>query len=210
MTFNNTDMLLWQATCAFSALTLLAGRQEGHPACKKYGGDGGGRHWLVRMERHPAWWSVCLPLLISQCTIKSRSSLLAPARPGGHGKKSRKNGCGAVVIVMTIVYRLTFKSSSNLQTRRTQSNVVGRQLMLRLLRFLEVAFSVLVRRFQLLLGLATHTSEPGEYRRWYCGSGTACGTAEAVEKQISYTDITDMFAMWMENADSLTFSNSAY
>jgi len=23
---------------AFSALTLLVGRQEGHPACKKYGG----------------------------------------------------------------------------------------------------------------------------------------------------------------------------
>ena len=31
---------------AFSALTLLAGRQEGHPARKKYG-DGGGGHWLV-------------------------------------------------------------------------------------------------------------------------------------------------------------------
>jgi len=25
-------------TFAFSALTLLVGRQEGHPACKKYGG----------------------------------------------------------------------------------------------------------------------------------------------------------------------------
>jgi len=35
---------------AFSALMLLAGRQEGHPACKKYGEDGGGGHWLVRME----------------------------------------------------------------------------------------------------------------------------------------------------------------
>jgi len=27
---------------AFSALTLLIGRQEGHPACKKMGDDGGG------------------------------------------------------------------------------------------------------------------------------------------------------------------------
>jgi len=26
------------ALVAFSALTLLVGRQEGHPACKKYGG----------------------------------------------------------------------------------------------------------------------------------------------------------------------------
>jgi len=32
---------------AFSALTLLAGRQEGHPACTKMG-DGGGGHWLDR------------------------------------------------------------------------------------------------------------------------------------------------------------------
>jgi len=37
-------------------------------------GDGGGGHWLVRMEWRPAGWSMCLPLLISPCTIKSRSS----------------------------------------------------------------------------------------------------------------------------------------
>ena len=42
-------------------------------------GDGGGGHWLVRMEWRPAGWSVCLPLLIFPCTIKSRSSLLASA-----------------------------------------------------------------------------------------------------------------------------------
>jgi len=47
---------------ACSALTLLVGRQEGHPARKKYGGDGGDGHWLVRMEWRPAVWSVCLPL----------------------------------------------------------------------------------------------------------------------------------------------------
>jgi len=29
---------LWQFFCAFSALTLLVGRQEGHPACKKLSG----------------------------------------------------------------------------------------------------------------------------------------------------------------------------
>jgi len=42
------------------------------------------------MEWHPAGWLGCLPLLISPCTIKSRSSLLAPAHPGGPGKKGRK------------------------------------------------------------------------------------------------------------------------
>jgi len=74
----------------FSALTLLVGRQEGHLACKKYGEDGGGGHWLVWMEWCPAGWSVCLPLLIFPCTIKSRSTFLAPAHPGGPGKRAMK------------------------------------------------------------------------------------------------------------------------
>ena len=73
---------------SFSALMLLIGWQEGQPACKKYGEDGGGRHWLVRMERRPAGWSVCLPLVIFPCTIKSRSSLLAPTHPSGPGKRA--------------------------------------------------------------------------------------------------------------------------
>ena len=54
---------------AFSALTLLVGQQEGHPACKN--GGGGDGHCLVRMEWRPAGWSVCLPLLIFPCTVKS-------------------------------------------------------------------------------------------------------------------------------------------
>ena len=53
-------------------------------------GDGGGGHWLVRMECRPAGWSVCQPLLTFPCTIKSRSSLLAPAHPGGSGKMAIK------------------------------------------------------------------------------------------------------------------------
>jgi len=50
-------------------------------------GDGRGGHCLVRMEWR-AGWSVCLPLLIFPCTIKSRSSLLALAHPGGPGKRA--------------------------------------------------------------------------------------------------------------------------
>ena len=45
---------------------------------------------LVQMEWHPARWSVCLPLLLFHCTIKSRSSLLEPAHPGGHRKRAVK------------------------------------------------------------------------------------------------------------------------
>jgi len=79
---------------AFSALTLLVRLQEGHPACKKWG-DGGGGHWLVRVEWRPAGWSLCLPLLIFPCTIKSRSSLLAPAHPDGPRKRAVKRlWCG--------------------------------------------------------------------------------------------------------------------
>ena len=64
--------LIQMKLVAFSALTLLVGRQEGHLACKKWG-DGGGGHWLVWLEWRPAGWSLCLPLLIFPCTIKSLS-----------------------------------------------------------------------------------------------------------------------------------------
>ena len=60
-------------------------------------GDGGGGHWLVQMEWRPTGWSVYLPLLIFPCTIKSRSSLLAPADPDGPGKRAVKRlWCGVV------------------------------------------------------------------------------------------------------------------
>ena len=40
---------------AFSALTLLVGRQEGHPACKKL--SGGVMAWLfVRSDVHRCKW----------------------------------------------------------------------------------------------------------------------------------------------------------
>ena len=51
--------------------------------------DDGGRRWLVRMEWRPAGWSVCLSR-----TIKSRSSLLAPAHPGGPGIRVKRLWCG--------------------------------------------------------------------------------------------------------------------
>ena len=31
--------MVYAMVCAFSALTLLVGRQEGHPACKKLSGE---------------------------------------------------------------------------------------------------------------------------------------------------------------------------
>jgi len=67
----------------------LGGRKGIRPV-KKWGDDGGG-HWLVRMEWHPAGWSVCLPLLIFPRTIKSRSYVSSDSGPPGWSqKKGRK------------------------------------------------------------------------------------------------------------------------
>ena len=52
----------------------------------------------MQMEWRPAGWSVCLPLLIFPCTIKSRSSLLAPADPSGPGKRAIKRLCVCVCV----------------------------------------------------------------------------------------------------------------
>jgi len=85
-------------------LTLLVGQQEGHPVCKKIWRDGGGGHRLVRMEWRPAGWSVCLHLLMFPCTVKSRSSVLAPAHPGGPGKRAVKRLLHVVVWLIDSVY----------------------------------------------------------------------------------------------------------
>jgi len=70
------------------------GGRKGIRLVKKWGHGGGGQ-WLVWMEWRPAGWSECLPLLVFPCTIKSRSSPLAPAHPGGPGKRAVKRlWCG--------------------------------------------------------------------------------------------------------------------
>ena len=61
-------------------------------------GDGGGGHWLVRIEWRPAGWSVCLPLLVFPSTMKSRSSILALAYPGGPRKRAVKLLCVSVCV----------------------------------------------------------------------------------------------------------------
>jgi len=51
----NLNVYLWQILCAFGALTLLVGRQEGHPACKKL--SGGVLAWLsVWSEMQTCMW----------------------------------------------------------------------------------------------------------------------------------------------------------
>jgi len=70
----------------------------------KIWGDGGGGHWLVRMEWRPAGLSMCLPLLIFLCIIKSRGSLLATA----HWVVPEKGHKTVVVVVIHSRAPLTF------------------------------------------------------------------------------------------------------
>jgi len=68
------------------------------------------------MEWHPSGRSVCLPLLIFPCTIKSRSSLLAPAQTGRAGKRAVKRlWCGG-------------GNKGRVQRNKTKNEILGRQV----------------------------------------------------------------------------------
>ena len=82
-------------TGLFSALTLLVGRQEGHPACKKL--SGGVLTWLsvwseVQTCMWPSWYH-CHSL--SLASVKSRLvfTFLVLADPGSPGKRAVKRVC---------------------------------------------------------------------------------------------------------------------
>ena len=80
---------------AFSALTLLAGRQEGHPACKKL--SGGVLVWLsVWSKVHTCIWpSWCHCHSLSLASVKSSFgfTFLVPADLGSPGKRAIKRVC---------------------------------------------------------------------------------------------------------------------
>jgi len=60
------------------------------------------------MEWRPAWWSVCLPLLLCPCTIKSRSSLPAPTQPGGYGLRDVNGYGGGDVMFYVCTFQRDF------------------------------------------------------------------------------------------------------
>jgi len=87
--FTSNYLLSFNGAKAFSALTLLVGRQEGHPACKKLEWWGAGM--VICLERgadlHIAQ---LMPLLLSvSCFSKIQIgfTFLVPAHPGSPGKK---------------------------------------------------------------------------------------------------------------------------
>ena len=86
-----------------SALTLLVGRQEGHPACKKLSGEV--LAWLlICLERcadlHMAQL-MPLPLTVSYFSkIQIEFTFLVPAHPGSSGKRAVKRVCVLVSLII--------------------------------------------------------------------------------------------------------------
>jgi len=83
--------------CAFSALTLLVGQQEGHPACKNEWWGAGVVICLQRgADMHMAQL-MPMPLTIS-CSSKIQTGFtcLVPAYPGSPGQRAVKWVCVCV------------------------------------------------------------------------------------------------------------------
>ena len=79
----------------YSALTLLVGRQEGHPTCKNLsGGDAG---MVICLERGADLHSaqlMPLPLTVSCFSkIQIGFTFLVPAHPGSPGQRAVKRVC---------------------------------------------------------------------------------------------------------------------
>jgi len=89
---------------AFSALTLLVGRQEGHPACKKL--EWWDTGMVICLERdadlHMAQ-RIPLPLTVS-CFSKIQIGFpfLVPAHPGSPGKRVIKWVC-VIVLSLSVI-----------------------------------------------------------------------------------------------------------
>ena len=89
---------------AFSALTLLVGRQVGHPACKKTEWLGAGM--VICLEQgadlHMAQL-IPLPLTVSCFSkIQIGFTFLVPAHPGSPGKGAVKRVCVCVCVCVCV------------------------------------------------------------------------------------------------------------
>jgi len=90
----------------FSALTLLVGRQEEHPACKKL--SGGVLAWLpvwseVQICIWPSWYH-CNSLSLASVKSRSGFTFLVVAHLGSPGKRAVKRVC--VCVLSTEILRI--------------------------------------------------------------------------------------------------------
>ena len=97
-------------TFAFSALTLLVGGQEGHPACKKTEWWGAGVVICLELgaDLHMAQLKP-LPLTVSCFSkIQIGFTFLVPAHPGSPGERAIKRVCVCVFLTFFICYLNAF------------------------------------------------------------------------------------------------------
>ena len=96
------SFILYQYVNAFSALTLLVGQQEGHPACKKT--DWWGAGMVICLEQGADLHMpqlMPLPLTVSCFTkIQIGVTFLVPAHLGSPGKRDVERVCVCVCIKM--------------------------------------------------------------------------------------------------------------
>jgi len=95
LSITNYNFSLFLNNCAFSALTLLVGQQEGHPPCKK--SEWWGVGMVICLERgadlHMAQL-MPLPLTVSCFNkIQIGFTFLVPAHPGSPRKRAIKRVC---------------------------------------------------------------------------------------------------------------------
>ena len=90
---------------AFSALTLLAGRQEGHPACKKLIGGVLAR-LSVWSEMHTCIWPSWCHCNSLSCFSKIQIgfTFLVRAHPGSPGQRAVKRVCVRVRVRVRVVW----------------------------------------------------------------------------------------------------------
>jgi len=122
-----SERIKFVASFAFSALTLLVGRQEGHPVCKKTERWGAGM--VICLERgadlHMAQL-MPLPLTVS-CFSKSRLVLtfLVPAHPGSPAQMAVKRVCVPAINFANCRPILKIHSSvTRLQICRTKKTII--------------------------------------------------------------------------------------
>jgi len=94
----------------FSALTLLVGQQEGHPACKKL--SGGLLVWLsVWSESADLHMAQLMPLshtVSCYSKIQIGFTFLVLAHPGSPGKRAFKRVCVCVCVVSRLLVAVVY------------------------------------------------------------------------------------------------------
>jgi len=109
---------LYRECTSFNALTLLVGRQEGHPSCKKLSSEV--LAWLSLWSEVQTCMAQLMPLpLTVSCSSKIQIgfTFLVPAHLGSPGQRAVKRVC--VCLQRVYLYFLSFERKSRVTIRVT-------------------------------------------------------------------------------------------